>query len=112
MQYHARSLVETPGQPNRVINDLGMIYGPLKQALDPKVKSAPAWIQGTDVTEYARWLKMPANSGTQTLRSIGAKVHRYEDMPADWRTMVSKFDPKMAADPMAVFDRAEATYRN
>ncbi len=112
MQYHARSVVETAGKPDRVLNDLGMIYGPVAAALDPKVMSAPASIQGTDVTDYARWLNMPAGQGTQTLRSIGAKVSRFEDMPRDWLAIVAKADPKIAADPLAVFDRAEATYRN
>ncbi|KPF90802.1 hypothetical protein IP81_14170 [Novosphingobium sp. AAP83] len=111
MQYQARSKVETAGKPDRIINDVGMIYGKLADALNPRVKSAPAWIQGTDVTDYARWLKMPEGSGTQTLRSIGAKVHRYADMPADWRAAVAEIDPKMAADPMGVFNRNEETYR-
>jgi hypothetical protein len=111
LQYLAESVVQTAGAPDRVINDFGMIYGPAREALDPRVKSASAWIQGTDVTDYARWLKMPAGSGTQTLRSIGAKVSRFEDMPADWIAMVAKADPAMAANPMSIFDRAEATYK-
>jgi hypothetical protein len=111
MQYHARSVVETPGKPDRVINDLGMLYGPLADALNPAVKSVKARIQGTDVTDYARWLKMPAGAGSQTLRSIGAKVHRFEDMPRDWIAMVAQSDPRMAKDPLSVFDRAEATYK-
>lgn len=111
VQYHARSKVETTGKPDRVINDMGMIYGKLADALNPRVKSAPAWIQGTDVTDYARWLNMPEGNGTQTLRSIGAKIESYEDMPADWRATVAELDPKMAANPMGVFDRDEATYK-
>lgn len=111
MQYHSRSKVETAGKPDRIINDFGIIYGDLAAALDPAVRSVPAWIQGNDVTDYARWLKMPAGSGTQTLRSIGAKVHRYEDMPADWRAAVAELDPAMAADPMSVFTRKEAIYK-
>lgn len=111
MQYQAQSRVETAGASDRIINDFGMIYGPAKSALDPKVRCAPARVQGTDVTDYARWLKMPANSGTQTLRSIGAKVQRFEDMPADWLEIVRKIDPKMHADPMSVFERSEASYK-
>ncbi len=111
IQYHARSKVETAGKPDRIINDFGIIYGDLATALDPAAKSVPAWIQGNDVTDYARWLKMPAGAGTQTLRSIGAKVHRYEDMPADWRAAVAEVDPAMAADPMSVFTRGEAVYK-
>lgn len=112
MQYHARSKVETQGKPDRVINDFGMVYGSLAEALDPKVKSARAWVQGNDITDYARWLKMPADApGSQTLRSIGAKVHDFKEMPADWRAAVAEADPAMAADPMSVFSRSQAIYK-
>lgn len=111
MQYLSESVVETAGKPDRVINDFGTIYAPAREALDPKVKSARAWVQSSDVTDYARWLNMPAGSGSQTLRSIGAKVHRYEDLPADWIEMVRRFDPEMAKDPMSVFTRSQATYK-
>nr|WP_281384794.1 DUF1838 family protein [Novosphingobium piscinae] len=111
IQYQAETRVETAGQSDRTINDFGMIYGPARTALDPRVASAPAWISGTDVTDYARWLKMPAGSGTQTLRSIGAKVARFQDMPRDWIAMLAKADPAIAADPLSVFARAEAAYK-
>lgn len=112
MQYHARSKVETPDKPDRIINDFGMIYGSLAEALNPKVKSAKAWIQGNDVTDYARWLKMPADAeGSQTLRSIGAKVHDFKEMPEDWRAAVAEADPAMASDPLSVFSRNQAVYK-
>lgn len=111
LQYHAQSRVTTPNQTDRLINDFGMIHGPAATALDPKVAFAPAWIEGTDVTDYPRWLKMPPGMGSQTLRSVGQKVARYEDMPQDWRDMVAQADPAMAKDPMGVFSRSQATYR-
>jgi len=111
VQYHAQSLVETPGKPDRVINDLGMMHAPAALALNPKVMSVPAWIEGTDVTDYPRWLNMPAGMGTQTLRSIGRKVHHIEDMPADWKAIVAKFDPELLKNPEAVFERKQATYK-
>lgn len=112
LQYQSRARVTTAGVSDRVLNDFGTIYGPAAEALDPKVACARAWVQGTDVTDYARWLKMPAGMGTQTLRSIGQKTTRFEDMPADWIAMAAKADPKFIADPMSVFSRAEATYKN
>ncbi|MEO9634565.1 MAG: hypothetical protein ABJF89_02065 [Parasphingorhabdus sp.] len=111
-QYQSRATVETKGKPDRILNDLGNIYGPASEALDANLPTANAWVQGTDVTDYARWLQMPPGMGTQTLRSIGQKVFRFEDMPKDWLEMITKADPKMADDPLAVFDREEATYRN
>jgi len=91
---------------------MSMICSPASQALDPRCAYAEATGHGSDVTDYARWLKMPAGTGTQTLRSVGQKTTRYADMPQDWRDMVAKADPAMAADPMGVLARAQATYRN
>lgn len=111
-QTHSRARAQTPGQTDRVLNDMSMICSPAAQALDPKCTFASATAYGTDVTDYARWWKMPAGSGTQTLRSAGQKVARYADMPEDWRAMVAKADPAMAADPLGVLTRAATTYRN
>jgi hypothetical protein len=111
-QTHSAAVVKTPGQLDRNLNDMSMICSPAAEALDPKRAFASAWAHGGDVTDYARWLKMPAGAGSQTLRSIGRKEARYNDMPQDWRDMVAKADPAMAADPMAVLKRAAETYRN
>ncbi len=112
VQTHSRARAQTPGATDRVLNDMSMICSPASQALDPNRANASAWAHGTDVTDYARWLKMPPGIGTQTLRSVGQKVNRYGDMPPDWRAMVAKEDPKMAADPLSVLDREQAIYRN
>lgn len=111
-QTHSRARAETQGQSDRVLNDMSMICSPAAEALDPKRAFASATAYGTDVTDYARWWKMPPGLGTQTLRSAGMKVARYADMPEDWRAMVAKADPAMAADPMGVLTRAATTYRN
>jgi hypothetical protein len=111
LQYHAQSRVITPNRTDRIINDFGIIHGPAAKALDPKVAFAPAWIEGTDITDYPRWLKMPPGMGSQTLRSVGQKVQRYEDMPQDWRDMIAQADPEMARNPMGVFTRSLGTYR-
>lgn len=111
-QSHSEAMVETPGQTDRRLNDMSMLCSPEREALDPKRHFASAFAQGGDVSDYARWLKMPANAGTQTLRSIGRKVARFADMPADWLEMLAQADPQMAADPLAGLKRATATYRN
>lgn len=111
-QTHSRARAETQGQSDRVLNDMSMICSPAAEALDPRRAFASATAYGTDVTDYARWWKMPPGLGTQTLRSAGMKVARYQDMPQDWRDMVAKADPAMAADPMGVLARSSATYRN
>ena len=108
-QTHSRAIVETPGQSTRV---LSIISSPESEALDPDVNFASAVAYGGDVTDYARWLKMPTGAGTQTLRSVGEKVDRYSDMPEDWRAMLAEADPEMAADPIAGLSREAETYRN
>ena len=111
-QTHTAARVETPGQRDRVVNDMSMICSPMREALDPKRGFASATAHGSDVTDYARWWKMPADAGTQSLRSIGQKVARWQDMPADWLAMVARTDPEMARDPLAVLRRKEAVYKN
>lgn len=111
-QTHSRARAQTPGMTDRVLNDMSMICSPAAQALDAGVAFAPATAHGTDVTDYARWWKMPPASGTQTLRSVGQKVARFADMPQDWRAMLAATDPQMAADPLAGLQRKAAEYRN
>ena len=111
-QTHTRAVSIVPGVTDRVLNDMSMICSPAREALNPGVKFASATAHGSDVTDYARWWKMPPGMGSQTLRSVGQKVRRFEDMPRDWIAMVAKADPAMAANPLSVLDRAEATYKN
>ncbi len=111
-QTHTRAVSFVPGAPDRVLNDMSMICSPAAEALNPRLNFASATAHGSDVTDYARWWKMPPGMGSQTLRSVGQKVRRFEDMPRDWIAMVAKADPAMAANPLSVLERAEATYKN
>ena len=112
IQYQTQAHIETEGKADRITNDFGNIYSPATEALDPERTTARAWVQGTDVGDYQRWLEMPPEMGNQTLRSVGAKVFDFDEMPTDWLEMVRKADPRMAANPLSIFDREEATYRN
>lgn len=111
-QTHTRATAQTPGQPDRVLNDMSMLTAPLSEALDPNVASANSWGYGGDVTDYARWLKMPEGAGTQTLRSMGQKYHDFEQMPQDWRDMLASVAPEIAADPVGALRGAPFEYRN
>ncbi len=111
-QTHAEADVETPGQASRHLNDMSMICSPAAEALNPKVHFASATAHGGDVSDYPRWWKMPAGSGTQTLRSVGKKVEKLSDMPQDWLAMLAASDPLMASDPVAGLARKTAEYRN
>ena len=111
-QTHTRARSIVPNKPDRVLNDMSMICSPAAEALNPHVPFASAWAHGSDVTDYARWWKMPPGMGSQTLRSVGQKVRRFADMPRDWIAMVAKADPKMASDPLSVLNRPPETYKN
>ncbi len=111
-QTHTRAKAETPGQPDRVLNDMSMLTAPLSEAIDPNVTSANSWGYGGDVTDYARWLKMPEGAGTQTLRSMGQKYQQYEQMPQDWRDMLAQAAPEIAADPIGSLQGDTIEYRN
>lgn len=112
IQTHSRARAMTAGKADRVLNDMSMICSPANEALSSSVHFASATAHGTDVTDYARWWKMPAGSGTQTLRSFGKKVATFAEMPDDWRAMLARFDPVMAADPIAGLRRKALEYRN
>lgn len=112
-QTHSRAVASTPGKPDRVLNDMSIVTSPLAKALDPRVQCAPGRAYGGDVTDFARWLPMPADMpGSQTLRSVGEKYERYEQMPLDWRNALAEPDPEMAIDPVAGMERPPAQYRN
>lgn len=112
-QTHSAAVAHTPGKPDRVLNDMSIVTSPLAQAIDPKVTLAPARAYGGDVSDFARWLQMPADMpGSQTLRSVGEKYARYEQMPLDWRNALAELDPEMAADPIGGMEREKVIYRN
>ncbi len=112
-QTHSRAVASTPGKPDRILNDMSIVTSPLAKAIDPRVQCAPARAYGGDVTDFARWLQMPADMpGSQTLRSVGEKYERYEQMPLDWRNALAELDPEMAADPVAGMERSSTQYRN
>lgn len=111
-QTHSSAVAHTPGKPDRVLNDMSIITSPFAEAVNASLGFANARAYGGDVTDYARWLKMPEGAGTQTLRSVGQKFERYEQMPEDWRKELASIAPEIAADPIGGLDRPTATYRN
>ena len=47
------------GSTTCVLNDMSMICSPAAEALNPRLNFASATAHGSDVTDYARWWKMP-----------------------------------------------------
>lgn len=111
-QTHSRALSETPGMSDRRLNDMSMITSPASEALNPKVRCARAFAHGTDVGDYARWWKMPAGLGNQTLRSVGQKETSWAAMPKDWLAMLASVNPAGAKDPLALLGGPEVKYLN
>lgn len=111
-QTHGAAVSETPGLPKRRLNDMTMICSPASEALDPRVSSASATGHGSDVSDYARWWKMPAGMGNQCLRSIGRKESDFASMPADWVAMLARVNPEGARDPRKLLALKQEEYRN
>lgn len=111
-QTHGAALSQTPGLPPRRLNDMTMLCSPARQALDPRVRSATATGHGSDVSDFARWWKMPAGMGVQCLRSVGRKEASFAAMPRDWVEMLARVDPVGARDPHKLIAGPQQTYRN
>ncbi|AXU21079.1 hypothetical protein C7W88_19105 (plasmid) [Novosphingobium sp. THN1] len=111
-QQHTAADTETPGLSPRRLNDMTMITSPAREALDPRVHCASATGYGTDLSDYARWWKMPAGMGTQCLRSVGRKETDYANMPKDWVAMLARVNPEGARDPRKLLTLKQEEYRN
>ncbi|MFX8930164.1 hypothetical protein ABTN05_21050, partial [Acinetobacter baumannii] len=66
----------------------------------------------SDVSDYARWWKMPAGMGNQCLRSVGRKEADFAAMPADWVAMLARVNPEGARDPRKLLALKQEEYRN
>ena len=111
LPYRASTTVHTPGFSDRIINDISLIYGPAAQVLDPGAKWVDAWVHGSDITTWPRWMKMGDRPGTLTLRGIGAKVRTIDEMPEEWLDLMQQFAPSILKDPLAALSRPQFQYK-
>lgn len=111
-QTHTAAVTEAPGLPSRRLNDMSMITSPAREALNPRITCASATGYGTDVSDYARWWKMPAGMGNQCLRSVGRKETSWAAMPKDWIAMLARVNPEGARDPRKLLTLKQEEYRN
>lgn len=86
------------------LNEVSTLSAPKELALDPSVHYLEARVQSNDVRSWPDWLKMGDRPGTLNLFANGAKVSRFEDLPADFHALLEKHYPKIAADPIAALD--------
>ncbi|MDE1917171.1 MAG: DUF1838 family protein [Sphingomonadales bacterium] len=89
-----------------LLNEVSTISGPRAQVLDPSVTSVASRAQSNDVRSYPAWLRMGERPGHLVLFGNGGKVHRFTDLPEDWRAMLHEVFPAIAADPVAALDKA------
>ncbi|WP_343614646.1 DUF1838 family protein [Novosphingobium sp.] len=87
-----------------LLNEVSTISGPRAQVLDPAATSIASRAQSNDVRSFPAWLKMGDRTGHLALFGNGGKVHRFEDLPGDWRAMLHDVFPAIAADPIAALD--------
>ncbi|HWU02421.1 MAG TPA: DUF1838 family protein [Novosphingobium sp.] len=87
-----------------MLNEVSTISGPRAQVLDPAVTSVASRAQSNDVRSFPAWLNMGDRAGHLALFGNGGKVHRFDDLPEDWRAMLHEVFPAIAADPIAALD--------
>lgn len=87
-----------------LLNEVSTISGPRAQVLDPATTSIASRAQSNDVRSFPAWLKMGDRPGHLALFGNGGKVHRFEDLPEDWRAMLHEVFPAIAANPVAALD--------
>lgn len=109
--YRASSRIVTPGQPDRVWNDIALFHGPARTALDPSVKMAPASAIYSDIASFARWTNMGDRAGNTLLRATGGKVANIRHMPAAWKDLVREYDASLLSDPMGALQRPREANR-
>lgn len=103
--------VFTPGRERPFeVNDISMYHGSLSNLADSRTKVGEATVFFAEVTGWQRWMNMGDRPGALTSRMVGRKVHRYEDLPADWRANLAKVAPRVAADPIAALEGEAAKF--
>ncbi len=103
--------VHTPGRSTPFeVNDLSTYHGSLRNLTDPAVTVGAATVSFAEVTGWQRWMNMGERPGNLTSRSSGAKVARFDAMPANWRAMLAEVAPRIAADPVAALEGPAARF--
>lgn len=90
---------EDPSRPTFTVNDWSTYVGKLTDVADPRVQNPPCAQDFNDILDFPAWLQMPGHPGTYYSRCFGRKVFRYEQMPAQWRTLFEGRLPQEAKDP-------------
>lgn len=81
------------------VNDWFTYHGKTKDVLDPKNTNPASDLYFNDLNTWSGWLKMGDRPGNFIGRGFGRKVFAYEDMPEQWRKLVTARYPEIAKDP-------------
>ncbi len=63
-----------------------------------------ATVHMQSLSSWQSWMKMGERRGGLTSRIVGAKVARFDDVPASWRSMLHGAHPEVARDPLGALD--------
>ena len=112
LAHDSTASVERDGgaSPPFLVNDWSTYLGKLSDLRDQAKPVGEATVYLQEATGWARWMQMDGQPGNQVARAIGRKVVRFEDMPADWRKLLTEIDPHIARDPIAALDTPEAKF--
>lgn len=102
----SHAVVTAPDGGVSQLNEVSTLSGPAAQVLDPAVSVIYSRVQSNDVRSWPAWLRMGNRPGMLALFGNGAKVRRFEDLPADWLAMLEQAAPEIARDPIGALDRA------
>jgi hypothetical protein len=93
--------VMSPGRTRPyIVNDISLLQGSVANLASSAVTFGNARVTFAEVTGWQRWLNMGERPGSMTSRTVGAKVERYEQLPARWRAMLAGYAPEIAQDPL------------
>lgn len=105
-----RGKVITKGKRDRYINEFTNLYGDTKTLTDTSQNFVATRGFHSDVSDYARWMKMSPEFGSQTLRAMSTKTETRENINKKWMDIVKTVDSEIYKNPFSVLDREKAKY--
>lgn len=93
------TISSTSGSVNRA-TDWSTFRCNMIELLDPKNAIPAATVQMQSVSSWQPWMKMGDRPGGLVSRTVGAKVTKFSDVSAEWRSLIQEFHPDVARDPL------------
>jgi hypothetical protein len=81
------------------VNDWFTYHGKTKDVMDAGNANPASDLSFNDLNTWSGWLKMEDRPGNFVGRGFGRKVFAYDDMPQQWRDLMTKRYPDVAKNP-------------